>query len=82
MADITIKVPYLRKCYYIYDNPRDWLKQIVAPRLQRLTWQSPKQYFSEFRALKDVSVEIKNGETGGSIQSNSRISWIDLAINI
>ena len=48
MTDIAIKVQNLSKCYYIYDNPRDRLKQFVAPRLQRLTWQQPKQYFREF----------------------------------
>ena len=55
MTDIAIKVPYLSKCYQIYDNPRDRLKQFVAPRLQRLTWQNPKQYFREFWALKVAS---------------------------
>ena len=56
MTDIAIKVPYLSKCYHIYDNPSDRLKQFVAPRLQRLTWQNPKQYFREFWALKVASL--------------------------
>jgi len=68
--DIAIKVKNLSKCYQIYDNPRDRLKQFVAPRLQRLTWQSPKQYFREFWALKDISFEIKKGETVGIIGRN------------
>jgi lipopolysaccharide transport system ATP-binding protein len=70
MTDIAIKVPYLSKCYHIYENPRDRLKQIVAPRLQRMTWQSPSRYFREFCALKDVSFEIKKGETVGIIGGN------------
>ena len=70
MTDIAIKVQNLSKCYHIYDNPRDRLKQFVAPRLQRLTWQNPKQYFREFWALKDVSFEIKKGETVGIIGRN------------
>ena len=69
-SDINIKVAYLSKCYPIYDNPRDRLKQFVAPRLQRITWQNPKQYFREFWALKDVSFEIKKGETVGIIGRN------------
>ncbi|MDD5267445.1 MAG: ABC transporter ATP-binding protein [Methylococcales bacterium] len=69
-SDIAIKVENLSKCYHIYENPRDRLKQIIAPRLQRLTWQSPKQYFREFWALKDVSFEIKKGETVGIIGRN------------
>ena len=68
--DIAIKVQNLSKCYQIYDAPHDRLKQFVAPRLQRLTWQSPKQYFREFWALKDVSFEIKRGETVGIIGRN------------
>lgn len=70
MNDIAIRVSNLSKCYQIYDNPRDRLKQFVAPRLQRLAGQSPKQYFREFWALKDVSFEIKKGETVGIIGRN------------
>ena len=70
MTDIAIRVSNLSKCYHIYDNPRDRLKQFVAPRLQRLTWQQPKQYFREFWAVKDVSFEIKKGETVGIIGRN------------
>ncbi|UOA09536.1 ABC transporter ATP-binding protein [Methylobacter sp. S3L5C] len=69
-TDIAIKVQNLSKCYQIYDNPRDRLKQFVAPRLQRLTWQTPKQYFHEFWALRDVSFEVKKGETVGIIGRN------------
>jgi lipopolysaccharide transport system ATP-binding protein len=67
---IAIKVQNLSKCYHIYDNPRDRLKQFVAPRLQRLARQQPKQYFREFWAVKDVSFEIKKGETVGIIGRN------------
>lgn len=70
MTDIAIKVENLSKCYQIYDTPRDRLKQFVAPRLQRLTGQNPKQYFREFWALKDISFEIKKGETVGIIGRN------------
>ena len=68
--DIAIKVEGLSKCYEIYANPRDRLKQFVLPRLQRLAGQAPKQYFREFWALKDVSFEIKKGETVGIIGRN------------
>ena len=68
--DIAIRVENLSKCYEIYGNPRDRLKQFVMPRLQRLAGQAPKQYFREFWALKDVSFEIKKGETVGIIGRN------------
>jgi lipopolysaccharide transport system ATP-binding protein len=68
--DIAIRVTNLSKCYEIYENPRDRLMQFFAPRLQRLTGRPPKQYFREFWALKDVSFEIKKGETVGIIGRN------------
>lgn len=70
MNDIAIKVENLSKCYQIYDAPRDRLKQFVVPRLQRIAGKSPKQYFREFWALKDVSFEVKKGETVGIIGRN------------
>lgn len=68
--NIAIKVEGLSKRYEIYSTPRDRLKQFVMPRLQRLAGQSPKQYFRDFWALKDVSFEIKKGETVGIIGRN------------
>jgi len=68
--DIAIKVEGLSKCYHIYDTPRDRLKQFVLPRLQRLIGKQPKQYFREFWALRDVSFEVKKGETVGIIGRN------------
>lgn len=70
MNDIAIQVKNLSKCYQIYDSPRDRLKQFVVPRLQRIAGKSPKQYFHEFWALKDVSFEVKKGETVGIIGRN------------
>jgi len=69
-GNIAICVQNLSKCYQIYDAPRDRLKQFVVPRLQRLAGQKPTQFFREFWALKDVSFEIKKGETVGIIGRN------------
>ena len=69
-SEIAIKVENLSKCYQIYAQPRDRLKQFVLPRLQRIAGKSPKQYFREFWALKDVSFEVKKGETVGIIGRN------------
>lgn len=68
--DIAIKVENLSKCFHIYDQPRDRLKQMILPRLQHATGMQPKQYFREFWALKDVSFEVKKGETVGIIGRN------------
>jgi len=70
MTDIAIRVNNLSKCYHIYDKPHDRLKQSIYPRLYRLAGKTPKQYFREFWALKEVSFEIKKGETVGIIGRN------------
>ncbi len=66
----AIKVDNLSKCYQIYGQPKDRLKQFILPRLQKSVGQLPKQYFREFWALKDVSFEVKRGETVGIIGDN------------
>jgi lipopolysaccharide transport system ATP-binding protein len=69
-SEIAIKVENISKCYQIYEQPRDRLKQSIFPRLQRLSGKQPKQYFREFWAVKGVSFEIKKGETVGIIGRN------------
>ncbi len=68
--DIAIRVSNLSKCYHIYDTPRDRLKQFILPRLHRMAGQPPKQYFREFWALKDISFEVKKGESVGIVGRN------------
>lgn len=68
--DVAIRVQNLSKCYHIYDAPHARLKQAIYPRLQRLAGKQPKQYCREFWALKNVSFEIKKGETVGIIGRN------------
>jgi len=69
-SEIAIKVRNLSKCYQIYEQPHDRLKQSIYPRLQRIFGKNPQQYFREFWALKDISFEIKKGETIGIIGRN------------
>lgn len=68
--EIAIGVSNLSKRFEIYDTPRDRLKQFVLPRLQRSLGRPVRQYFDEFWALKDVSFEVKKGETVGIIGRN------------
>ena len=56
--DVAISIKNLSKCYQIYGQPRDRLKQFVLPRFQRLAGRAPKSYFNEFWALRDVSFDI------------------------
>ncbi len=68
--DIAIKVENLSKCYNIYNQPQDRLKQSIFPRLQATIGRVPRTYFHEFWALRNVSFEIRKGETIGVIGRN------------
>lgn len=70
MSDFAIRVTNLAKCYNIYNSPGDRLKQFILPRIRHVVCKNEKQYFREFWALKDVSFEIKKGETVGIIGRN------------
>lgn len=69
-TDIAISVQNLSKCYQIYDNPGDRLKQFIVPRIKRLFGKMHTPYFREFWALRDISFEVKRGETVGIIGRN------------
>ncbi len=69
-SEIAIKVENLSKCYQIYEQPRDRLKQFVLPRMQGLVGLQPKQYYREFWALKDISFEVKKGAAVGIVGRN------------
>jgi lipopolysaccharide transport system ATP-binding protein len=68
--DYAIRVTDISKFYEVYASPRDRLKQFFLPILRKIFRQSGKQYYKEFWALKDVSFEIKKGETVGIIGRN------------
>lgn len=74
--EVVVDVRHLSKRYEIYAAPRDRLKQIVYPRLQRLRTVPgrkavpPKNHFREFWALRDVSFQVRRGETFGIIGRN------------
>lgn len=61
-SDVSIKVENLCKCYQIYEKPRD--------RLLQMLMRGHRQYYREFWALRDVSFDIKKGETVGIIGRN------------
>jgi len=69
LGESAIRIENLSKCYEIYDTPRDRLKQFLLPRLKR-RGSPAKQYFREFWAVKNVSFDIKKGETVGIVGRN------------
>src|SRR5215813_12054417 len=74
-----VTVDELSKCYYVFDNPPDRLKQSIVPRLQKAAAPlaralgksvTPRSYYREFWALRDVSFSVARGETVGVIGPN------------
>lgn len=61
-SDYAIKVENISKCYQIYDKPFDRLKQMFS--------KSNHKYYREFWALRDISFEVKKGETVGIVGKN------------
>lgn len=68
--NVAISVTNLTKCYEIYTNPIDRLKQFILPRIQKLIGIESRRYYREFLAIKDVSFDINKGETVGIIGRN------------
>jgi lipopolysaccharide transport system ATP-binding protein len=69
-SEITVCAEALSKLYLLWDNPRDRLKQPVRSRLHRWFRVPQKQYFHEFWALRDISFELRPGQTLGIIGRN------------
>lgn len=68
--EVAIEIQGLSKCYQIYDRPQDRLKQSVVPRLRQLFGRPTPSYFKEFWALRDVSLQVRKGETVGIVGRN------------
>jgi len=61
-SDVVIKAKHLAKAYKLYNNQGDWLKQ------QLLGFS--RNYYKSFWALKDISFEVRRGESVGIIGRN------------
>ena len=57
-----IKVENVGKCYRIYQNPKDRLKQAF--------FRGAKKYYKDFWALNDITFEVHRGEALGIIGRN------------
>lgn len=69
-SDFAIRVSSVSKRFEVYEHPRDQLKQFILPRLRRLAGLPDRQYFGEFWALRDVSLEVRKGESCGIVGLN------------
>lgn len=61
-SDVLIRVENVSKMYQIYANPRDRLLQMLV--------RGRRQFYREFWALRDVSFEVRRGETIGVLGRN------------
>ncbi|MCZ2497388.1 ATP-binding cassette domain-containing protein [Xylophilus sp. Kf1] len=68
--DWAIRVDSLSKRYQIYNRPSDRLRQFVLPRIRRVVGRPAPDYFTDFWAVKDVSFEIRRGDTVGIVGRN------------
>lgn len=69
-SDLAIVVQNVSKSYKIYRQPEDRLKQMVFPKLRRAMGLSPKNYYTDFPAVRDVSLQVGRGETVGIVGRN------------
>lgn len=66
----AIVVDALGKSYEVYKRPRDRVKQLIGSNLRRWFGIDPVQYYKDFWALKEVSFDVKCGETVGIVGRN------------
>lgn len=69
-SPLSVSVCGVDKCYHIYAQPRDRLLQFLMPRLRRLAGLETAPYGREFWALRNVSFDVRRGETVGIIGRN------------
>ncbi|WP_217806521.1 ABC transporter ATP-binding protein [Planktotalea arctica] len=69
-GDVAIRVTGLGKTYKIHDAPSDRLKEMLIAPLRRRLGLREKSYSRTFKALQDVSFELRKGETTGIIGRN------------
>lgn len=67
---VALKVDGVSKHYQVYGSPQDRLKEALFSRAARAVGRNGKSYSRQFSALKDVSFEIRKGETVGIIGRN------------
>src|SRR5688572_4193245 len=69
-SDVVIRAEAVGKSYAIYEHPADRLKQSIYPRMGKLLGRPARNYYREFRALENISFEVRSGEAFGIIGRN------------
>ncbi len=61
-GEICLRATNVSKCYEIYARPVDRLKQTL--------WRGKRRFYREFWALRDISIELRRGESLGILGRN------------
>ena len=67
---MAIRAHQLGKCFHVYEKPRHRLQQFILPRLDSALRRDARRFYKEFWALRDLSLDIRKGETVGIIGKN------------
>ena len=62
-AETVVRAQHLAKAYKLYKDPKDWVKQ-------QFIGSHRTPYYKSFWALKDISFEVKRGQSLGIIGRN------------
>lgn len=61
-GEVIIRAKHIAKAYQLYDNQHQWLKQTL--------FGGYKTYYKSFWALKDITFEVRRGESLGILGRN------------
>ncbi|TGL81144.1 ATP-binding cassette domain-containing protein, partial [Leptospira yasudae] len=68
--DIAISIKNVSKIFKVYDKPRYRLQDFLRPVLKKIHARFDRKYYREYVALKNVSFDLKKGESIGFIGRN------------
>jgi lipopolysaccharide transport system ATP-binding protein len=69
-SDLVVSARGLSKCYQIYEHPRERLKQFFSSMRGRVSGKPTRHHFREFWAVRDVSLDVRRGETVAIVGRN------------
>ena len=69
-ATLAIQATGLSKCYALFEQPSDRLRQMIIGAWARLTRRPPPRLYREFWSLKNVNLQVRRGEVVGIIGKN------------
>lgn len=68
--DVAVELIGVSKKFEIYSQPRDQLKQLIKPIWERISGEIKQNYYTDFKALNEIQLCIRKGESLGLIGRN------------